>query len=328
MIKPIVIIATAFIILISTFSAEAQPKTKMHRIGVLSNAPKSNKAVSERIAQFRDELRKLGYVDGRNAEFHYRYPTSTSGRAAQQAVLAQELVALKPDVIFTFSSPATDSVQSTTRTIPVVVGVGVDRFVKDFSHPSGNITGLSSNSKDLIGKQLQIFRETLPNLKKVAVLWNPEHRAHPAFVKETKRAAATLGLQLVTVPAAKPAAFAAAFQRMSEEKVDGVLILRGGMFVSLRPRLSNLANVHGIPSMFGHPSEAQAGGLMSYGTNVEALFRRAATYVDKILKGAKPADLPAEWPTKFNLVINLKTAKKLGLVVPPSILLRANDVIE
>lgn len=311
-----------------TSNAPAMAADQKFRVGILSNAPQSVKVMEKRLGDFRKGLLDLGYVEGRNVEFHNRYPATMANRAVQQAVLAKELVALNPHVIFTFSSPATDSVQKATRTIPIVVGVSVDRFVNDFSRPDGNITGLSSNSVGVLGKQLQIFREAVPKLHRVAVLWNPQHRAHKPSMEKAKEAAATLGLTLVPVAAAKPSSFAEAFQTMAESKVDGVLILRGGMFVNSRPKLSDLANKFGIPSMFGHPVEAKAGGLISYGTNVSALFRRAAHYVDKILKGAKPSDLPVERPTQFDLVINARTAQKLGLSVPPTLLLRATEVIE
>jgi putative ABC transport system substrate-binding protein len=306
----------------------AQQTDKIHRVGILSNAPQTNKALEERLNQFVDELGLLGYVTGRNVEFYVRHPSSMANRAVEEPILAKELVALKPDVIFTFSSPASDAVHRATRTIPVVVAVSVDRFVKNISRPEGNITGLSSQQKDVIGKQLQVFREALPGMKKIGVLWEPTHQAHSAVVKEARRAAQVLGVTLVVVPAANPASFGPAFEKMKDQNVDGVLILRGGLFVNSRPTLSNLANKSRIPSMFGHPSEARAGGLMAYGTNVEALFRRAAHYVDKILKGASPSDLPVEQPTKFDLVINLKTAKKLGISIPPTLMVQANEVIE
>ena len=210
----------------------------------------------------------------------------------------------------------------------MVVGVGVDGVVKDFTHPSGNITGLSSMSEDLVGKQLQILREAIPGLTKVAVLWDPQSGTHRHEVERAKRAAAALGMTLVPVAAGKPAAFAPAFKTMVKDGVDGVVVLRDGLFVNSRPRLSNLATAHGIPSMFGHPAEAESGGLMAYGTNLDALFRRAAIYVDKILRGATPSELPVERPTKFDLIINLKTAKALGITVPRTILLRADKVIQ
>lgn len=306
----------------------AQQTDKIHRVGILSNAPQTNKAIVERINQFRDELSLLGYETGRNIEFNIRYPSSMTSREVELPLLANELAALKPDVIFTFSSPASDSVHKATRTIPVVIGVSVDRFVKNISRPEGNITGLSSQGKDVIGKQLQVFREALPGMKKIGLLWEPTHQAHSAMVKEARRAAQVLGVTLVVVPAANPEAFGPAFEKMKDENVDGVVILRGGLFVNSRPTLSNLANKHRMPSMFGHPSEARAGGLMTYGTKVEALFRRAAHYVDKILKGASPSDLPVEQPTKFDLVINLKTAKKLEMSIPPTLMVQANEVIE
>ncbi len=325
--RPAVLFLAALMLVGVFDSADAQSR-QVHRIGILSNAPKTNKQIVERLSQFRDELQQLGHVEGRNVEFHYRYPSSMSRRAKEQIVLAKELINLEPDVIFTWSSPATDSIHQATRTIPVVVGVSVDRFVNNFGRPGGNITGLSSQQQDVIGKQLQIFHETISGLKKVGLLWEPGHAAHSSVVKEVRRAATSLGLELFVVPASDPTSFGPAFDKMKKENVDGVLILRGGLFVNSRPQLSDLANKHGIPSMFGHPSEARTGGLISYGTNVEALFRRAAHYVDKILKGAKPRDLPVERPTKFVLTVNLKTAKKLGISIPPTILLRANEVIE
>jgi putative ABC transport system substrate-binding protein len=318
----------AFAILAVHHPAHAQQAGKVYRIGILSNFPKSNTAIRPRIEAFRQGLRDLGYLEGRNVTFDYRYPETMSGREARLAKLAAELVELNPDVIFTFSSPAGDAAKNATRTIPIIFGVSVDRHVANFSRPGGNITGLSSISKDLIGKQLQTFRETVPGLNKVAVLWNPEHRSHAAVVERTKTAAAVLGLNLVAIDADSVAALPGAFERMIARKVQGVLILRGGMFVTLRPRISDIANRLGLPTMFGHPSEAEAGGLMAYGTNTGALFRRAASYVDKILKGAKPADLPVERPTRFDLVINLKTAKALGIKIPRAILLRADKVIE
>lgn len=306
----------------------AQQPAKLYRIGILSNVPQSNETETARLRLFLDELRRLGYVAGRNVEFLDRYPSSMSRQAAELPFLAKQLVALQPDVIFTWSWPAIGSVHSATRTIPVVVGVGVEGIVKDFSHPIGNITGLSSMAIDLVGKQLQIFREALPGLNKVALLWNPENRGHPAMAESARRAAKTLGMTLILVPAGKPAAFVPAFEKMAEERVGGVLILRDGLFVNSRPQLSDLASQHRIPAMFGHPVEAQAGGLMAYGTNVDALFRRAATYVDKILKGAKPADLPVEQPARFELVVNVKTARAIGISIPSTILARADEVIE
>ena len=316
-------------LLFAPLPCAAQQAEKTYRIGILSNAPESYEIARELISQFRDGLRSLGYVAGRNVEFLYRYPSSMAGRKVRLPLLAKALAALKPDVIFTFGWPAIGSAQKATRTIPVVVGVGLNpTVVKDFSHPGANITGLSSMAEHLVGKQLQIFREAVPGLKKVALLWNSQNRNHPRDVEDARRAAHALGMTLFPVPAGKPAGFAPAFEKMADERVGGVIILRDGLFVNSRPQLSNLATRHRIPSMFGHPSEAEDGGLMAYGTNLNALFRRAATYVDKILKGAKPSELPVEQPTQFELVVNLRTAKALGITVPPSILLRADKVIE
>jgi putative ABC transport system substrate-binding protein len=297
-------------------------------IGVLANVPKSVINMRGRFEAFRQGLRELGYVEGRNVVFQFRYPRTISGRVAELTRLASELVRMRPHVIFTHSSPATDVLRKATRTIPIVVGVGVDRHVASYSHPGGNITGLSSIAQNLLGKQLQIFREAFPRMTRVAILWNPDHRSHAANVKKAKRASTILGLDLIPVGLTDGKSLNAAFDLMLAEKVQGVLILRGGMLVNLRPRISDKATAMALPTMFGHPSEARAGGLLAYGTNVTAMYRRAATYVDKILKGAKAGDLPVERPTKFDMIVNLKTARKLGVTIPSSILLRADEVIE
>jgi putative ABC transport system substrate-binding protein len=301
-------------LLIALFIAPtaAQPAGKVYRIGILSNVPRANLGIKPRIAAFIHGLRDLGYVEGRNVSFEYRFPNSMKNRLPQLTKLAAELVRLKVDIIFTHSSPAGQAVKIATKDnpIPVVIGVGVDRHVASLRRPGGNITGLSSIAPDLVGKQLQIFKETLPGLTRLAVLRNPAHRGHPAAIQSAMVAAKALGLELSVVDATNATAIPEAFRTMVAKKSDGVLVLRGGMLVNLRPRISDEANKVGIPTMFGHPVEAQAGGLMSYGTSVDALYRRAATYVDKILKGAKPADLP------------------VGITFPPSILLRADEVIE
>jgi len=322
----VIVIATATV----TFGVAAQPQAagKVYRIGILSNVPKSNAGIRPRYKAFIQGLRDLGYVEGRNVVFLYRFPRSMSGRETQLARLATELVKLKPDVIFTFSSPATDMAVRATHTIPIVVGVAVNRHVANYRHPGGNVTGLSSSAGDLVPKQLQLFQEAVPGLKKVAVMWNPDHHSHADNVKKAQTAAPALGLEIVPVGVTTKSALPRAFNRMIAEKVQGLLVLRGGVLVNIRPHISDHANKLGIPTMFGHPVEARAGGLMSYGVSVRRMFRQAATYVDKILKGARPADLPVERPTKLDLVLNLKTAKRLHITFPRSILLRADEVIE
>ncbi len=303
--------------------AEAQKAKKIHRIGYLEVSRLRGFEV------FRQGLRDLGYVEGRNITIEHR---SAEGKKDRLPELAAELVRQKVDVIMTAGQPAPDAARKATRTIPIVFGVVGDPvgegLVASLNRPGGNLTGLSSMIPDLAGKQLEIFKEVVPRLSSVAVLQNPAHRAHPIGVRSAEVAARALGLQIVVIDVGSAAALDGVFRRMVAERVGGVLVMRGSLFIRHRARIAELAVKAGLPTMFGHGFEAEAGGLVAYGADVLALFRRAATYVDKILKGAKPADLPIERPTKFELVINLKTAKKLGLTIPPEILIRADKVIK
>ncbi len=313
----------ALAVLVSFHPAGAQPAPKMPRIGFLSHVPLSK--LSIRIKAFRQGLRDLGYVEGRSITIVYR---SMEGPNDRLSKLAVDLVRQKVDVILAVAQPAPDAALKATRTIPIVVAVGANTVVANLNRPGGNVTGLTSMASDLVGKQLELFKEALPGLSRMAVLWNPNHRGHPRGVQRAEQAARALGLRLVVIGVRSPAGFPVAFRRMKAEGVDGALILRGGLFVSNRTRIVELASKAALPTMFGHPVEAQAGGLMSYGTDNQAIFRRAATYVVKILKGAKPAELPIEQPTKFNLVINLKTAKQLGITISPEVLYQATKVIK
>ena len=226
------------------------------------------------------------------------------------------------------AQPAPDAALKATRTIPIVVAVGANTVVANLNRPGGNVTGLTSMASDLVGKQLELFKEALPGLSRVAVLWNPNHRAHPIGVRSAEVAARALGLQIVVIDVGSAAALDGVFRRMVAERVGGVLVMRGSLFIRNRKRIADLAVKARLPVMFGHGFEAESGGLMAYGPDVLALFRRAATYVDKILKGAKPADLPMERPGEFVLAVNLKTAKKIGITIPPEVLLRATKVFK
>jgi putative tryptophan/tyrosine transport system substrate-binding protein len=248
------------------------------------------------------------------------------------AGLAAELVRLKVDVIVAASPPATEAAKQATSTIPIVFTVSgdpvADGFVASLARPGGNLTGLAIISPELVGKQLEMLKKAAPKVSRVAVLQNPSNQGHRPTLRRAEDAARTLGVQLQILAARNPSEIEAAFAAMSSQRAGGVLVLRDAMFRAHRAQIVALAAKSRLPAMYGLREEAEAGGLIAYGASVPQMFRRAATYVDKILKGAKPADLPVEQPTKFELVINLKTAKALGLTIPRTYLLQADQVIE
>jgi putative ABC transport system substrate-binding protein len=316
-------------ILFPVFSAPvpAVAAGKVHHIGFL--APWHIAIDTPRVEAFRQGLRELGYVEGRNITIEWR---SSEGRNDRLPSLAAELVRKKVEVIVACCQPAVDAARKATSTIPIVVAVTADYvgqgLAKSLRRPGGNVTGLSAIGPELMGKQLELFKETVPKLSLVAVLWNTAHRGHPAMVRQAKAAAEVLDMRFVDIGVRGPDEFAGAFRRMAAEGVEGVVVFRGGMFRTNKTRMVELARKAALPIMFGHIDEAEAGGLMAYGTDTLVLFRRAAGFVDKILKGANPAEIPIEQPTTFYLAVNLKTAKALGIKVPRSILLRATKVIE
>ena len=317
-------------LLAAPLPAEAQQAGKVYRIGYLTPWPLGRDGGSwPRIEAFLQGLLDLGYVEGRNITITYR---SSDRRNDRLPELAEELVRQKVDVIVACCQPAVDAARKATRTIPIVVAVTGDfvgqGLVKSLRRPGGNVTGLSAMGPDLAGKQLELFKEVVPRLSRVAVLWNPAHRDHPLGVQQAEEAARALGLRLVAIDVRSATELPGAFRRMAAEGVDGAVVQRGGMLRLNEPRIAELAGQAALPTMFGHRDGAEAGGLMAYGTDTLVLFRRAATYVDKILKGAKPADLPVERPTTFYLIINLKTAKALGITIPPIVLYQATKVIK
>lgn len=307
--------------------ALGQAAKRMPRVGVLLTFPPAS--FSERLRAFEDGLRDHGYVDGTSIRLEYR---SAEGRNDRLAALAADLVRSGVDLIVTSGQPAPDAALSATRTIPIVFAVSGDpvkeRLVASLDRPGGNVTGLSSIGPDVLGKQLELFKEIVPKLSRVAVLHDPAHAGHPAMFQGGEPAARALGLKLVRVDAGDRASLERAFRRIAEERFEGALVLRGGAFLHFREHIARLAAENAIPTIAGHAEEAEAGLLFAYGTDVPDLYRRAATYVARILAGASPAELPVEQPTQFELVVNLKTAKALGLVVPQPVLLRASRVIE
>jgi putative tryptophan/tyrosine transport system substrate-binding protein len=293
-------------------------------VGLLSGGAGPRDATVE---AFRQGLRELGYVEGRNIRVEFR---TAQGRIDRLPVLAEELVLLKPSVIVVGSAPAALAVKRVSSTIPIVI-VAFDpvasRLVTNIAHPGGQVTGLSTMTTELHAKRLQLLKEAIPRLARIAVLQDPgvTHSQQQA-VGELKAAASALAIELTIVPVPKPEEFDSSFAMVSRAHAQALYVLESPLFYTQRMALAKLALKARLPA-YGPRAFAEAGGLMSYGMNYSDQARRSAGYVDKILKGAKPGDLPIEQPTKFELVVNLKTAKALGLTIPQSILLRANEVI-
>jgi putative ABC transport system substrate-binding protein len=278
---------------------------------------------------FHDGLRDHGWVPGRNLLIEYRFADDKPDRLA---ALVQDLVRLKLDAIFVPTRPALPAVRTATTTIPIVfVSLGdpvAEGWVASLARPGGNLTGVAGLSPDLAGKRLELLRELAPSLSKVAVLWNPANSAEELAVKVTETAARSLGMSLIVEHAGSPGEFRRAIAAIAQSDAKSIVVLPDPMFLANREQLVALIRQSRLPAIYMETGFVAAGGLISYGPNFTELFRRAAAYVDKILKGAKPGDLPVEQPTKFELVINLKTAKALGIEVPPTLLARADQVIE
>jgi putative tryptophan/tyrosine transport system substrate-binding protein len=323
------VVALVLALLAGPHAAEAQLAGTVPRIGVLSPSAPSDPRMQRRLEAFQQGLRELGYVEGQNIAIESRW---AEGRYERLPALAAELVQLKVNVILTMAPPPTQAAKDATRTIPIVMGAVADAvtagFVANLARPEGNITGLSMMVPELVGKQLEILKEVVPRLSRVVLLGNPANPSHAAQSREAEGAARQLGLRLQPVAARDPREIDNAFVAMGRYKPDAIIVLLDSMFLDRRTQIADLAITHRLPTVYGAGEHAQAGGLVTYGPNIPSMFIRAATYVDKILRGARPADLPVEQPTKFEVVINLKTAKTLGLTIPPSLLLRADDFIE
>jgi len=317
-------------ILAAPLSGDAQQGPKVPQIGLLSLNLAPNRHLQE---AFRQGLRDLGYVEGRNLVIEYR---DAEGKLERLPALAAQLVALKVDVIVTGGgTPTALAAKQATRTLPIVFASApdpvTDGLVTSLARPGGNITGSSNINPDLVGKCLEQLKQAVPGVTRVTVLWEPgavSERTEKAMLKGAELAARALGVRLQFVEARGPADFDRAFSDMTRARGSALTVWGSAMFFSERRRLVDLAAKNRLPVVYPQWEFVDAGGLMSYGPSIPDSFRRAAVYVDKILKGAKPADLPVEQPTKFELVINLKTAKTLGLTIPQSVLLRADQVIE
>jgi len=305
--------------------SDAQPPTKVHRIGILSPAAEASTPLFE---AFRQGLHELGYVEGQNMVLEFRL---AAGRAERLRDLAAELVQLQVEVILTDTMTATQVAKEATMTIPIVMASSSDPvqggLVASLARPGGNITGMALLAPELSGKRLELLQEVVPRVAQVAVLWNPRNPV-AANVRATEAAAQALHLQLHLVEVPGPEALEAAFETARQGHADALITLPDAMLWNQRLQVVGLVAQHRLPALFPEREFVDAGGLLSYGPSVPASFHRAATYVDKILKGTKPADLPVEQPIKFELVINLKTAKALGLTIPPTLLFQADEVIQ
>jgi putative tryptophan/tyrosine transport system substrate-binding protein len=321
---------TGAVLLAAPQSAGAQQAAQVARIGYLSLNAAANPHLRE---AFRQGVRGLGYVEGRNVMIEYR---DAEGKYERLPALAAELVALKVDVIVTGGgTPPAVAAKQATRTLPIVFSSAADPvtdgLVTSLARPGGNITGLSNFTPELVGKCLEHLKQAVPGASRAAVLWQPggsAERTEKDMLKAADVAARALRVRLQFVEARGPADIDRAFSDMTRARADALTVWGAAMLTSERGRLVNLAAKNRLPAVYTYKEFVDAGGLMSYGAHLADLYRRAATYVDKILKGAKPADLPVEQPTKFEFVINLKTARALGLTIPPSVLARADEVIQ
>ena len=311
-------------LLVAPLAAEAQPAGKVYRIGVLGGSSPPDPFVEA----FKQGLRELGYVEGQNISIEYRW---AGGRVEQLPGLAADLVRLKVDVIVASSQAAVAAKQATTA-IPIVMPIITDPvrlgLVASLARPGGNATGFATQNDELPGKWMELVKETLPKVSRVAVLFHPTYDGG-VQLKASEAAARSLGVRLQALKVERPDDFVTAFAEVQKNRAEALIVSSSGLFYLHRTRIVEFAAKHRLPTIY-HQSGfvVGAGGLMSYGPDFHDLFRRSATYVDKILKGAKPGDLPVQQPTKFELVINLKAAKALGLTIPQSLLQRADQVIQ
>jgi putative tryptophan/tyrosine transport system substrate-binding protein len=321
------IFAMALIFVFGGVVAMAQPAKKVFRIGLLSgNRPSP---MPSNIEALRQGLRELGYVEGQNISVEYRF---AEGKEERYAILAAELVNLGVDVIVTFGTQATVAAKQATSTIPILVGNAGDLvgegLVASLARPGGNITGFTGVDPDLSAKRLQLLREILPKVSRVAVLYHGGPGGDQEELRETQTAAKTLGVQIQPLQVLEPDQFQRAYTAMTKERAQALIIFVGSFIAFHRKEILELAAKIRIPTMCGNPEWSEAGGLISYGNDRRDQFRRVATYVDKILKGTKPADLPVQQPMKYELVINVKTAKEIGVTIPPNVLVRADRVVK
>jgi putative ABC transport system substrate-binding protein len=316
----------AVILLSVAAVAEAQQPTKIPLIAYLTgNSPSVS---APRADAFRQGLRELGYEEGKNIVIEWRY---AEGKLERHTVLAAELVRLKVELIVTAGDAATRAAKGATSTTPIVMAQSIDPigygFVASLARPGGNITGISSLSPELSGKRLELLKEVVPRLARAAVFGNSTIRDHAPELKEAERAAGAFGVRLQYVDIRSPQDIENAFRAAVKRRADGLLVLQNPIHVSHRKLLADLAVKSRLPAIYYRQGFVEDGGLMTYGVSLTDMDRRAATYVDKILKGRRPADLPVEQPKKFDFIVNLKAARLIGLTIPPNVLVRADRVI-
>jgi putative ABC transport system substrate-binding protein len=318
-------IVIILLLLVAPLAAEAQPM-KVPRVGLLGLGSGERSPFFEALRQ---GLRERGWVEGQNITFEDRSRVDHYNRLPD---VAAELVRLNVDVIVTAGTTATQAARKATGIIPIVTVVASDPvetgLAASLARPGGNVTGLTNSGRDLIAKRLELLKETLPGLSRIGVLWNPDTRTGSVSLRTAETAAGGLGLQVQSVEVRRPEDLAKAFRSMTHERAGALVTVSSSMFRAHRARIVELTAKHRLPSTFPEKEFVEAGGLMSYGPELKNSYRQLATHVDKVLKGAKPGDLPFEQPTKFGLVINLKTAKRLGLRIPPSVLVRADQIIQ
>ena len=324
------LVALGLVSLTVPFGTFAQQPSKVRRIGFLATRSRSTASDPDIFYDaFVQGMRELGYIEGKNLAIEWRF---AEGKFERLPDLADVLVQTKPEVIVTHTTPATEALQRATKSIPVVTAAIADPvasgFATSLARPGGNITGLSTIGPDVSTKQLELLKTILPKLSRVAVLANPGTSAHPAILKSLQTSGRRIGINVLPIDARTSEEIDRGFATVARERAGAVLILIDGFFLGQRRQLAELAAKHRMPSMSPFREHVEAGVLMSYGQNLADQYRRAATFVDKILKGAKPGEIPFEQPTKIHLAINRKTAKALGLVVPQELLLRADEVIE
>jgi len=320
------IVLLSLSVLLAFLAAEAQQRDTVPRIGILTPASEASTPLWE---AFRQGLRALGYMEGKDLILEYRF---AAGQPERFAALAAELVRLKVDLLVTDATPAAQAAKDATSTIPIVMAVSAAPIeaglVASLARPGGNVTGLSVMAPELGGKRLELLKEVLPNVSRVAVLWSTGNLTYPAQWRAREAAAHVLGVQLHPLAVPNPNELDSIFAAMTRAGAEALITLADAVLWNHRTRVVELTAQHRLPAMFPEREFADAGGFMAYGPSVPDSFRRAAVYVDRILKGAKPGDLPVEQPTQFDLVINLKTAKALGITMPPTLLMRADAVIK
>ncbi len=315
-------------VLAAPLAAEAQQPSRVPRIGYLEFGTAAPGAPL--LEAFRQGLRDLGWVEGQNIAIEIRY---AEGKRDQLPELAAELVRRKVDLIFASTTPAALAAKHATTTIPIVIGFVADPVgsgvVASLARPGGNITGWTHVAGlEIGGKRLELIKATVPGVTRIGALWNPANPIHAPIVKNLEAAAQALKVQLHPVPVQDPNELESAFGMLARKRAEALTVISDGMFLAQRDRIIALAAQSRLPAMYGDTDLVEAGGLMAYSVNLPEMFRRGASYVDRILKGARPADLPVEQPTRFYFVINLRTAKALGLTIPQSLLLRADQVIQ